>query len=503
MQSNFFSRLSESETFNYLASVIQAGLIAKGRQTVSNLGGWPKRAETLFEPLPETGMSLEDLLIELQTKFLNGGMNFTAPGYLGFPDSCNSVAAMAGALLADLLPQNLINSRRWAPDATYIEVATVLWMRGLVGYATNPAPKDALQVGGYATPGGVLSNALALLVARENLVPGAATRGLRQEDKIRVVIPKHIDHYSIFTSVGWIGIGRDAVLRSPVKGYRYDLKALRETVKGCADRGERIIVVAYAGDSRSLSVDNLDGIADICEEFGAWFHVDACHGIQLTFSAELSKKLKGLSRAKSLTADPHKVFWTPHTLSYVLFRDPDALRPLAGASDLVTTEAMSLGAITPLLGTKRFDALKFWCLVKNLGSAELGRLIEQRHELALEFARLIDADSEFLRLGGDVDINGVVFMYVGAGGAKSYCGADGIAHLNRINWTIHERLLEGGEHYLHTFLLPDLHKAFGPEEVMLQPLRFMTGNPTHTISDIQSLLHSVKTIGRELCGAKA
>lgn len=98
MTTNFFINTSENEIFTYLASVIQAGLAAKGRKTVSNLNGWPRRAETLFEPIPVNGMSLESLLTELQSNFLNGAMNFTAPGYLGFPDSCNSVAAMAGGI---------------------------------------------------------------------------------------------------------------------------------------------------------------------------------------------------------------------------------------------------------------------------------------------------------------------------------------------------------------------------------------------------------------------
>jgi len=52
-------------------------------------------------------------------------------------------------------------------------------------------------------------------------------------------------------------------------------------------------VVTYAGDSRTMTVDNLEGVYDTVksQDERIWMHADACHGFSLAFSKALKHKI--------------------------------------------------------------------------------------------------------------------------------------------------------------------------------------------------------------------
>ena len=57
--------------------------------------------------------------------------------------------------------------------------------------------------------------------------------------------------------------------------------------------------------------DPVDEIADICEKYGIWLHIDAAIGGTVLFS-ELKRHLRtGIDRADSLAWDPHKHLVVP------------------------------------------------------------------------------------------------------------------------------------------------------------------------------------------------
>ena len=53
-------------------------------------------------------------------------------------------------------------------------------------------------------------------------------------------------------------------------------------------------------------MDPLDDIADLCASEGVWLHVDGAYGAFFHACEELRPLLTGLSRADSVTLDPHK-----------------------------------------------------------------------------------------------------------------------------------------------------------------------------------------------------
>ena len=74
-----------------------------------------------------------------------------------------------------------------------------------------------------------------------------------------------------------------------------------------------------------MCIDNLEAIAERLSRKKVWLHVNAYHGSQLAFSHKHKHKIKGIGLANSITIDPHKVFWTPNTCSFVLFGNPYSL----------------------------------------------------------------------------------------------------------------------------------------------------------------------------------
>ncbi|KAF4455270.1 hypothetical protein F53441_2420 [Fusarium austroafricanum] len=176
--------------------------------------------------------------------------------------------------------------------------------------------------------------------------------------RIRVLVPSIMEHYSIRSAMAWISLGEHNVIRVPVDAdFHMDQEALKRIIDQERDLGNNILAcVAYVGDSRSMQIDDLDTLAQILEEKGIWFHVDACHGSQLAFSEQHRYKLRGIEKADSITIDPHKTMLVPYNCSLVLFREPSTQTALSTNSDLILNTQWPLGRISPFIGSKAFDA---------------------------------------------------------------------------------------------------------------------------------------------------
>ena len=438
-----------------------------------------------LEPMPTDPHDLNSVLSEFKENILSNCSNFSNSNFMGFPDSGNSIAAMAGAICSELLQQNLINQTFCSPSATYVEINVIRWLREIIGYYNIPAYEvnDTSNIGGIITQGGTISNTLALLLARENHKKHTLSNGVISPSDYKIIIPKDIGHYSIKCSQMWLGCGNN-LIEIPTINHKMDLNALRSALR--EHKGKIMAVVAYAGDSRSMSIDNLEEIYNITKEFDSniWLHADACHGFSLGLSNELKYKLKGLELYDSVTTDPHKVLFTPYTISALLIKDPTKINLISMSSDLITKDPFDLGKITPFIGSKNWTSLKLWFLIKNFGRNKLGEIIYNRHLLAKTFASKLKNDTDFIVLN-DVDINSVMFMYKN--------DSLSIDKLNEINKKIYSELLKDGEFYLHQFPIPDINGVISKDSI-LYPLRYMSGNPNLKEENLDNLLAKIKSI---------
>lgn len=440
----------------------------------------------IIKELDAEGQKLSEILSEFTHTILPDCSNFSSSAFMGFPDSGNSIAGIGGALMSDFLQQNLINQSFCAPSATFVEIAVLEWLRKTVGYNVAEI-SDIWDVGGIVTYGGTVSNTIAMMLARENKVPGTIETGIQQVEKFKIVVPKGIGHYSVKSAQRWLGCGNQ-LIEVPTVNFRYDLNELENALKG--HKGNIMAVVAYAGDSRTMTIDNLRKIADLTRTIdpSIWLHADACHGFSLGFSHSLKSKIDGIQEFDSISTDPHKVMLIPYTLSTLLVKDPKKLKTITSLSDLIMQESFAFGQITPFIGSKPWASLKLWFMMKNFGWNGLDKLITSRHATAKKFQTLIENNNKFKTIN-KVDFNAVAFMYTG--------GRDlSIEKLNTVNREIHSRLLKEGRFHLHQFSIPD--PGIFQKDAVIYPLRFMSGNPNITESNMKELINSLEGIGEGL-----
>ena len=239
-----------------------------------------------------------------------------------------------------------------------------------------------------------------------------------------------------------------------------------------------------------MSIDNLQEIYNIVkgEDENIWLHADACHGFSLAFSEKLKSKIKGLELFDSISTDPHKVLMIPYTLSALLIKNPEKIKMIASTSDLIMQEPFAFGQVTPFIGSKSWISLKAWFVLKNLGIEEIGKIIEKRCEMANYLGEIVNKSNDFVLLN-DININSVVFMYVGDKNNIKYS----IEELNKINKNIKKIIDEEKIYYIHQFSIPDnLGKL--EKDAIIYPLRYMSGNDNIQKKDIEDMLSYIRKI---------
>lgn len=440
--------------------------------------------------LPTEGTELNELLKYFEKDILPYCSNFSNEKFMSFPDAGNSVAALSGAILSDFLQQNLINASFCAPIATYIEIAVIKWLRELLGYEIKEI-NDIWDVGGVITYGGTGSNATAMLLARENSNQNTMTEGVKDPKNYKVIIPKGIGHYSIRSSLMWIGCG-DNIIEAPTKNYRYDLEELKKIL--IANKGQIMSVVAYVGDSRTQTIENLKELYKTVKSIdeNIWLHADACHGFVLAFSKKLKHKIDGIELFDSISTDPHKVLNIPYCISALLIKNPEKFNLTTSTSDLIMQEDFAFGQITPFIGSKSWVSLKLWFMIKNIGVEKIGKMIERRCEIAEYLSEKIQESKDFVLLN-EVNFNSVVFMYVRNKELQNIS----VEQINDMNIKIHKILSEEGEYHLHKFSIPDNNGIIKKDEIVY-PLRFMSGNPNISKKTINNLLIHIREIATNI-----
>src|SRR5690606_8365087 len=119
-------------------------------------------------------------------------------------------------------------------------------------------------------------------------------------DDLAMVVSRR-GHYSLRKAADVLGIGRKQLITVPTDAHhKIDLSALRQTLSDLKSRRVGIIaLVGIAGATETGHVDPLAGMADLAEEFGCAFHVDAAWGGPTLFSDRYRELLRGIERADS------------------------------------------------------------------------------------------------------------------------------------------------------------------------------------------------------------
>jgi len=362
----------------------------------------PADLEALFdEPLPQEGLSGEEIFAQLRRDLIPHAMNIPSPRYFGLFNPTPLPVAVWADAVASALNQNGAAWRN-SPSVSVVEALVLRWLCRLVGYGAGAF--------GTLTSGGSEANLIGLKCARDRAVEGARDRGLRAPGATGrlVVYASEQCHYSFVKSVDILGLGREN-LRKVETDSRFHIRTdlLREAVRRDLAEGHTPVCVAGAAGATSTGVvDPLDELADIAREFGLWFHVDAAYGGALAFSERLRDRLRGIERADSVAFDPHKWMFVPFECGALLVRGgggvlreafditPEYLSEERGGAD-VEYDFFRYGQ----LGSRRAMALKVWAALKSLGVRGYAEVIERQVALAEHLASRFEGLEEFERVG--------------------------------------------------------------------------------------------------------
>jgi glutamate/tyrosine decarboxylase-like PLP-dependent enzyme len=388
-----------------------------------------------------------------------------SPRFFGYVFGSGEPVGALGDFAASVLHQNAA-AWRSAPAGITIERTVIRWLASAVGCS---------GFSGSLTLGGSSANLMGLCMARESKAP-ANRYGVRGG----VIYGSAETHMSIPKAAALLGLGHDAVRLIPVdEEFRIRTEDLRSAIRQDLLSGRvPIAVVANAGTTATGSIDPIDAIADICHEFGLWLHVDGAYGALASLA--IPDPFCGLSRADSLSLDPHKWLYQPTGCGCLLYRDSSSARcafshtgeyaralsddPIEGFAFF--EESMEL--------SRPFRALKLWLSLRYYGLRAFQESIREDLRLARILADSIDAEPKLERLA-PVALSAVCFRYVG--GTNS----------DVLNRSILSRVVRRGRVYISNAVI---HDQFA--------LRACIVNHRSTEDDVRSVVSEVLAAADEL-----
>ena len=288
-----------------------------------------------------------------------------------------------------------------------------------------------------------------------------------------------------------LGVGADALRLVPTDaGLRMRVDRLRETIERDLREGRRpVAVVATAGTVGTGAIDPLAEIADVCAEYGLWFHVDGAYGGVAALVDELKPQFRGIERADSVALDPHKWLYTPHSGGAIVVRDVQrlldafAIHPAYTHEDkALTRRGFDLYTIAPNF-SRGFHALKIWVSLLAHGWSAYSRRIAHDVTLARYLCDRVEAHDE-LELLAPATLSITCFRYVPEGLPASGERED---YLNRLN----ERLM--AEIQLAGRVFPSNAVIDGKFAIRSCIVNYRT-----EAADMDALVDAAVTIGRQI-----
>lgn len=406
----------------------------------------PAELEKLFdEPLPEKGISLEDILARFREDVAPNAMGVPSPKYFGqFNPTPLPIGVWADAL-SSMLNQNA-GAWRNGPSSAMIEARVIRWLCDLLNYGP--------QSFGTLASGGSEANLIALKCARDSMAADIKDVGVRRASGDLVIYASEQCHYSIDKSADILGLGRSGLRKIPTDGrFHISLDALKDAMARDRDAGLLpCCVVGVAGTTSTGVVDPLESLAEIAREYRCWYHVDAAYGGPLAFSAKHKDMLRGIELADSITFDPHKWMFLPFSCGATLVRgggrvlrdafdmSPEYLSEDRGGAD-VEFDFFRYGQ----MGTRRFNSLKLWMALKFMGREGYAKTVERQIALTKYLAQQLDELPDFNRLG-EVETAVCCFRFL------PKPDLDG-AELDRLQQRLQQIIERSGEAWLTTTVL--------------------------------------------------
>ncbi len=353
--------------------------------------GQIKSEDELFELVGETitpdGIGGEKAFQLFRDVLLKSTVPIDHPRHLAFVPA----APTRVAVMFDLVTSaSSIHGAYWMEGAggIFCENQAMKWLVSLTGM-----PEGAF---GVFTSGGTAANLSAMVTAREQWRKKKANQNLKG-----LIMASDGAHSSIKAMAKVI----DADVHLVKTDGRLTGDLLQAEIKAMEteDRRRLFAVVATGGTTNAGIIDDLQGIASVCEREEIWYHVDAAYGGGALVADSVRPLFNGIEHADSITIDPHKWLFSPYDCGAVLYRDPslalEAHKQEGSYLDIFKDEGASgfNPADYQVQLTRRLRGMPLWYSLATHGTDKYkwavergislagiaGDLIEKRPELSL------------------------------------------------------------------------------------------------------------------------
>ena len=346
--------------------------------------GKPKKAEELKALVGETvtskGVGGEYAFNLWKAHLAKANVPVDHPRNLAFVPASPTKAAIMFDLITSA---SSIHGAYWMEGAggIFCENEAMKWIVSLTGL-----PEGAF---GVFTSGGTAANLSAIVTAREHWREDETYK--REKGLIITSIGAH-------SSIKAMAKVADVDIMLVDTEEKLTGASLRETIDNLNfhQRKRLFAVVATGGTTNAGIIDDLEGIAEVCEKENIWFHVDAAYGGGALAADSVRHLFNGIERADSITIDPHKWMFSPYDCGAVIYKKPELAKNAHSQQGSYLDIFKDEGAhgFNPtdyqIQLTRRVRGLPLWFSLATHGTDKYKESVERGIELAQIAGKMIE-----------------------------------------------------------------------------------------------------------------
>uniref|UniRef100_A0A669DN89 Glutamate decarboxylase 1 n=1 Tax=Oreochromis niloticus TaxID=8128 RepID=A0A669DN89_ORENI len=375
------------------------------------------------------------------------------------------------------------------------QLSTGLDIVGLAGeWLTSTANTNIWLL--YLYQCGAISNMYSVMIARYKFFPEVKTKGMAAAPRLVLFTSEH-SHYSIKKASAALGFGTENLIllntdeRGRVIPADLEAKVIEAKRKGYVP----LFVTATAGTTVYGAFDPINEIADICEKYNMWLHVDGAWGGGLLMSRKHRHKLNGVERANSVTWNPHKMMGVPLQCSAILVRERGLLQGCNSMCAGYLFQPDKQYDVTYDTGDKAIqcgrhvDIFKFWLMWKAKGTVGFEQHIDKCLDLsAYLYNKIKNREGFEMVFNGEPQHTNVCFWYIPPSLRSLPDGEERRQRLHKVAPKIKAMMMESGTTMV----------GYQPQGDKVNFFRMVISNPAATRSDIDFLVEEIERLGHDL-----
>ncbi|MGV3244989.1 pyridoxal phosphate-dependent decarboxylase family protein [Staphylococcus sp. 11261D007BR] len=418
-----------------------------------------------YMDIPSEGRNVYDVLKDLNNEVLNYLYRPNHPRAFSFIPGPASQLSWLGDILTTA---NNIHASNFS-NATLpinIERNLINYLAGKIGYDVKPS-------GGVFVSGGSMANLTAIVAARDAQVDLA-------DMKHATVYLTSQTHHSVGKALHVAGFLKKNIRKIDYnEDFTMNTTHLKETVANDIDAGyQPAIVIATAGTTNTGAVDDFTAIADICEMFNLWLHVDGAYGLSHLLSNKTHHLFEGVHRSDSVGWDAHKLLFQTYSCAMVVVKEKqhlmnsyseeaEYLDDITSDEDVIDPEMLGIELTRPA------RALKLWITFQVIGEDEIRERIEYGEGLA-EYAEDYVSRIDHWRIASHANLSIVNFRYEYPDLTE--------AENDQLNSIAAQKIADSGFAIAYTTVLNNQ-----------RVIRLCTTNPTTTYDDIKETINRLNS----------